>query len=147
MLGWAGIALVVWMVLAVIWVFRQNPPTQPADAAENKVMWTSGKIAEGPLEVEGKGHLTFPVNLNKRSTLSAFFTTGDNARKLTFSILAAADLEKWKAGERVRLLTNTGPVPRGTVERVLEPGDYVVVLDNRPNEQPILITDSKIEVE
>ena len=64
--NWAGIVLVVVFVLAVVWVFRQNPPGAPADAAEKKVMWTSGKIVEGPLEVEAKSYLSFPLNLNKR---------------------------------------------------------------------------------
>ena len=145
--NWAGIVLVVGFVLAVVWVFRQNPPSTPADAAEKKSMWTSGKIVEGPVMVEAKSYLSFPMNLNKRSTLTATFTTGENLKKLTFSLFAAADLERWKSGEEVRFLTNTGPVPRGTVKRVLEPGNYFVVLDNRAGAETIRITESNIEIE
>ena len=145
--GWAGIVLIAVVVLAGIWVVRQNPPSTAADAEEKKVIWTSGKIVEGPLEVEGNGHLSFPMNLNKRSTLNAYFTTGENSKKLTFSVLAAADLERWKSGEEVKFFTNTGPVPRGTVKRVFEPGNYILVLDNRAGAETIRITESNIELE
>ena len=145
--NWVGIVLVVVFVLAVVWVFRQNPPSTPADAPERKAMWTSGKIVEGPLQVEAKSYLSFPVNLNKRSTLIATFTTGENLKKLTFSVFAARELESWKVREEVNFLTHTGPVPRGTVKRVLEPGYYMIVLDNRASAETIRITESNIEVE
>jgi len=145
--GWAGIVLVAVVVLAAIWVVRQNPPNTSAGAAEKKVMWTTGKIVEGPLEVDKGGYLSYPLDLNKRSTLSATFTTGQDLKKLTFSIMSAADLEKWKRGEEVKFLTNTGPVPRGTVKRVLEPGNYIIVLDNRAGTEPIRVTESSFEVE
>lgn len=139
--------LIVIVVLAGIWVVRQNPPNTAADAAEKKVMWTSGKIVEGPLEVEPKGYLSFPLDLNKRSTLNAAFTTGDDLKKLTFSVITAEDVEEWKEGREVKFLTNTGPVPRGTVKRVLEPGSYIMLLDNRSGTGPVRITESNIEVE
>lgn len=145
--NWAGIVLAVVFVLAVFIVFRQNPPYATLPAAETKRMWTEGEIVSGPLEVEGKGILTFPLNLNKRSTLDATFTTRDNSRLVAFAVFAAADLEKWKAGERVRFVTNTGPVPRGTIKRVVEPGDYLIVFDNRASENAIRIPESRIVVE
>ena len=145
--GWTGIVLISAVGLAAIWVVRQNPPSTPAGAAENKVTWTSGKIVEGPIEVEGRGHVSYLMNLNKRSTLRATFTTGDSAKRLTFSVLKAADMERWKAGEEVKLLTNTGQVPRGTVTRVLEPGSYIIVLDNRAGSEPMRLVESDFEVE
>lgn len=144
--SWAGIVLVVVFVLAVFWVFRQNPP-QASAPTELKAMWTQGTIAEGPLEVEARGLLTFPMNLNKRSTLDATFTTLDSAKRLAFTVVRAEDIERWKAGEQVPTVTNTGPVPRGTIKRVVEPGNYVIVFDNRMNDKTIRIVESNIRVE
>jgi hypothetical protein len=147
-LNWAGIILVVVFVLAVFWLYRQNPPDAEADAPSAKpTAWTSGTIIAGPLEVEGGGLLTFRMDLNKRSTLDAVFTTGDSAIRLAFTVLAAGDLEGWKSGERVDLITNTGPVPRGTVKRVIEPGSYVIVFDNRMNPGPVRIVEADVKVE
>lgn len=146
--SWAGIVLVVFFVLGVFWVFRQNPPAESTQASSaSKAMWSEGKIVEGALEVEAMGFLTFPMNLNKRSTLDAVFSTGDNTKRLAFAIIASADLERWKSGENVQTFTNTGPVPRGTIERVMDPGNYVLIFDNRSGEKAIRIADSDIKVE
>lgn len=146
--SWAGIVLVVAFVLAVFWIFRQNPPSgsgQPL--AESTSMWSRGKLVEGILEVDSKRFLMFPLNLNKRSTLNATFTTGDNSKRLAFTIIDSADLEKWRTGDEVRTFTSTGPVPRGTIERVLEPGKYVMIFDNRSGEKPIRVIESSVSVE
>lgn len=146
--SWAGIVLVVVFVLGVFWVFRQNPPADSTQASSGSgPMWSHGRLAEGVLEVEAKGFLAFPMNLNKRSTLDAKFTTGDNSKRLAFTVIDSADLERWRFGEEVRTFTTTGPVPRGTIKRVMEPGNYVLIFDNRANEKAIRIAESKVEVE
>ena len=137
--------LVAVFVLTVIWFFRQNPP-EASGTVERKMMWTTGTIVNGPLEVEAGGILTFPMNLNKRSALEATFFTGDSKKRLGMVIVTAAGLEGWKAGEEVKVVTNTGTVPRGIIKRVMEPGDYVIVLDNRMNQETMRIPESDIFV-
>ena len=144
--NWAGIVLVVVFVLAVFWLFRQNPPPTAAPP-ERKMIWTSGPITSGELEIEANGYLSYPLDLNKRSVLKATFTTGDSSRRLVFSVFEKSDLERWKAGDGVRFVTNTGLVPRGTIERVVEPGYYVIVFDNRANDKPIRVVGSDVSVE
>jgi hypothetical protein len=144
--SWAGIVLVVIFVLTVFWFFRQNPP-EASGTVERKTIWTTGEIVSGPLEVEAGGVLTFPMNLNKRSALDATFFTGDSRKRLVMVIVNAADLEKWKAGEDVKVITNTGTVPRGIVKRVMDPGEYVIVLDNRMNQETMRIPESEISVQ
>ena len=143
--SWAGIVLVVVFVLAVFWFFRQNPP-EASGPIERKVMWTTGEIVSGPLEVEASGFLTFPMNLNKRSALDATFFTGDSKKRLGMVIVKSADLDKYKAGQEVNLVTHTGTVPRGVVKRVMEPGEYVIVFDNRMNPETMRIPESNISV-
>ena len=145
-ISWAGIVLAVVFVLVIFWVFRQNPP-QASAPVEKKTMWTFGTIVSGPLEVDAEGILTFPMNLNKRSSLDATFFTGDSKKRLEFMIFKAADLPRWKAGEEVQVITNTGKVPRGIIKRVMEPGEYVLVFDNRMNRETMRIPESNISVE
>ena len=143
--SWAGIVLVAVFVIAVFLIFKQNPP-EASGTAENKPMWTNGTIVSGPLEVEAGGLLAFPMNLNKRSALDISFFTGDSRKRLGLVIVNAADLERWKAGEEVKLVTQTGTVPRGIVKRVKEPGEYVIVLDNRMNQETMRIPESDFSV-
>lgn len=146
--SWAGIVLVVAFVLGVFWIFRQNPPEAAAELdGIGGSKWTSGKIAEGPLEVQARDLLTFRMDLNKRSTVDVTFTTGDNSKRLAFLIIRSDDLQQFKSGGEVQTFTNTGKVPRGTVKRVVDPGNYVLVFDNRMNETPIKITASDLSVE
>lgn len=144
--SWAGIVLVVVFVIVVFWIFKQNPP-EASGTVEKKPMWTTGTIVSGPLEVEAGGVLTFPMNLNKKSALDVSFFTGDSQRRLGLVIVNAADLERWKAGEEVKLVTQTGTVPRGIVKRMMEPGNYVIVLDNRMNQETMRIPESNFSVE
>ena len=144
--SWAGIVLVVAFVIAVFWFFKQNPP-EAGRTAEKKTIWTNGEIVSGPLEVEAGGVLTFSINLNKRSSLDATFFTGDSKKRLGLVILDPRDLERWKANEDVKLVTQTGTVPRGIVKRVMEPGEYVIVFDNRMNNEAMRIPESNIFVD
>ena len=144
--SWAGIVLVAVFVIAVFWIFKQNPPEAGGTVAK-KPLWTAGTIVSGPLEVEASGILVFPMNLNKRSSLDATFFTGDSKKRLELVIVKAADLEPWKAGEEVKMVTNTGKVPRGIVKRVMDPGEYVIVLDNRMNQETMRIAESNFSVQ
>ena len=144
--SWAGIVLVSVFVIAVFWIFKQNPP-EAGGTVEKKPMWTTGTIVSGPLEVEAGGVLAFPMNLNKRSSLDLTFFTGDSKKRLGLVIVNAADLDRWKTGEEVKLVTQTGTVPRGIVKRVMEPGEYVIVLDNRMNEETMRIPESDFSVQ
>lgn len=144
--SWAGIVLVVVFVIAVFWFFRQNPP-EAGVTAEKMSIWTNGEIVSGPLEVEAGGILAFTMNLNKRSRLDATFFTGDSKKRLGLVILDRKDLDGWKAGQEVKSVTVTGTVPRGIVKRIMEPGEYVIVFDNRMNHEAMRIPESKISVE
>ena len=144
--SWAGIVLVVVFVIVVFWIFKQNPP-EASGTVEKKPMWTTGTLVSGPLEVEAGGVLTFPMNLNKKSALDLSFFTGDSQRRLGLVIVNAADLDRWKAGEEVKLVTQTGTVPRGIVKRKMDPGNYVIVLDNRMNQETMRIPESNFSVQ
>lgn len=142
---WAGIIGVVLIIIAVIQLIRINPPQGP-QAAEPNVKWTDGEVFKGKAEVAAGTELSYPINLNRKATLKAFFTTGKNDKKLASSVIKAEDFNMWKSGSEVQTLVATGPVPRGTIARVLEPGRYIFVLDNRSGGETIVLTEMDISI-
>lgn len=144
--SWTGIVGVVIIIIAVVQIFKVNPPGQIGTAG-SRPFWTEGQIFKGAAEVPENGFLSYPLNLNRRSTLSAFFTTGRNDRRLTGAVIKAEDFNMWKLGEEVKTVLSTGQVPRGTMSRVLEPGNYLFLLDNRSSGEVIRLTDLEVSVE
>ena len=144
--SWTGIVGVVIIVIAVVQIFKVNPPAQ-IGTAESRPLWTEGQIFKGTAEVPENGFLSFPLNLNRRSTLAAFFTTGRNDRQLTGTVIRAEDFNMWKLGEEVKTVLTTGQVPRGTISRVLEPGNYLLLLDNRSSADVTRLTYLEVSVE
>ena len=128
-------------MIAVIQVFRVNPPAQRSAANAPEVKWTDGEVFKGKAEIAAGSELSYPINLNRRATLKAFFTTGKNDKKLGSVLIKAEDFNMWKSGSDVPTFVATGIVPRGTITRVLEPGSYVFVLDNRSGNEPILLSE------
>jgi hypothetical protein len=145
---WGGIALVVIGGIVVIQLVRVNPPKAEVNStAPVAPLWTSGAIVTGSATVAAKDILTFPVNLNKRSDLKGTFTTGEAAKRIGNLMIKAADLEKWKAGEQVPSVFSTGPVPRSTVSRSVEAGNYLLIFDNRSNDQEMNLSDVDFSVD
>lgn len=144
---WAGIVGVVIIIVAVIQIFRVNPPAEKNVVADAKPRWTEGEVFKGPGQVAAGAELSYPINLNRRATLKAYFTTGKSEIKLASSVLKAEDFNMWKSGTEVKPIVSTGMVPRGTITRVLEPGNYIFVLDNRAGAETVTLTEMEISVE
>ena len=144
---WAGIVGVVIIIIAVIQIFRVNPPAEKSIAAEVKPEWTEGEVFKGPGQVAAGAELSYPINLNRRATLKAYFTTGKSEIKLASAVIKAEDFNMWKSGSEVKTIVSTGMVPRGTITRVLVPGNYLLLLDNRTGAETITLTEMDISVE
>lgn len=144
---WAGIASVVLILIAVIQIVRVNPPSRSSETAQSKPIWTEGTIFSGVAEVTANGFLSFPVNLNRKATLKGFFTTGSSDRRLGATIIRSGDLDNWKAGSEVPTIVSTGAVPRGFITRVIEPGNYVLIIDNRMNADTLKLAESDFRIE
>jgi hypothetical protein len=144
---WAGIVGVVIIIIAVIQIFRVNPPARENVAAEAKVKWSEGEVFKGNAEVAAGTELSYQINLNRKATLKGYFTTGKNDKRLESVVIRAEDFNMWKSGSEVKTFVATGHVPRATISRVLEPGNYLFVLDNRSGSEAIILTDVDISIE
>ena len=144
---WSGIIGVVIIIIALIQIVRVNPPESPQAAAEPKIVWTDGEVFKGPAEVAAGEFLSFPLKLNRRVTLKAFFTTGKSDKRLDCLVIAEKDFNMWKSGGEVQFATTTGVVPGGTINKVLDPGNYIFILDNRTGTETIKLIETNISVE
>ncbi|HEX6279328.1 MAG TPA: hypothetical protein VFZ49_04865 [Pyrinomonadaceae bacterium] len=144
---WAGIIGVVIIIIGVIQIFRVNPPERPQETTEPKIVWTEGEVFKGEARVDAGGYLSYSLNLNRRATLKVFFTTGKHDVKLDSSVIKAEDFNMWKNGEGVPTQVTTGLVPRGTITKVLEPGNYFFLLDNRKGTETVVLTELNVRIE
>lgn len=144
---WTGIIGVVIIVVAVVQIFKVNPPDRAGSAARSQPVWTQGEVFSGRAEVPGGTYLSYPINLNRRATFLAFFTTGRNDRQIPGTLIKAENFNMWKSGDATETVVTTGPVPRGTINRVLEPGSYLFILDNRSSGQTIALSHLRIGIE
>jgi hypothetical protein len=144
---WGGIIGVVIIIIAVIQIVRVNPPERQQAQAEPKVVWTEGEVFKGPAEVAAGEFLSFPLKLNRKVTLKAYFTTGKSDMRLGSMVISEKDLHMWKSGSEVPMVMTTGFVPRGTITKVLESGNYVFIFDNRDGTETIKLIETDISVE
>ena len=135
------------IIIAVIQIFRVNPPDRPQAAEEVKIKYTEGVVFSGPADVAAGEFLSYPLNLNRKATLKVVFMTGKHDKKLNSMVISDKDFNMWKSGSEVPMVMTTGVVPRGTITKVLEPGNYVFILDNRAGSERIKLTETDISIE
>lgn len=143
---WIAVLIAAIAIIAAIQLVRVNPPQEAVNASV-KPIWTNGSIVSGNVTVAANQILMFNVNLNKRSDLKGTFTTGDNSKRLGSLMIKETDLEAWRSGKEVPVVFSTGPVPRGTITREVEPGRYRLIFDNRANDKEINLSEVDFSVE
>ncbi len=127
---WIAIVAVVAAALAVFQFMRANAPERSTTRPVAPI-YTTGNVVDGSLAIPADEYRTFKLNFNKRTKVLGTHWTGDSRKRVLVMIIAEADLERWKAGEEVKPITQTGYVPRGKIERIIDPGAYYLIYDNR----------------
>jgi hypothetical protein len=146
--SWVGIFVVVLGLIGVIQIFRVNPPADRTErGAPTPFLATTGMIIDGALEIPSGGFLSFPMNFNHRINFNGSFTTGETPERLECLIIPAGQFENWRNGVDVQTVVRTGQVPRGRINRTLEPGNYFLILDNRQGTEVKKIIESEFRVE
>lgn len=132
---WPAIALVGVLSLAAVQCMRVNPPGNEAAANEPQQVYTQpGPIVDDQITIPAKAFHSSRMNLNRRLKLTGDFRTAKTSSRVSVLVLTEENFEKWKAGSEYRAVVQTNSVPRGKINPVLEPGVYVLVVDNRQNE-------------
>ena len=139
---WAAVIVVVAAAVIVFQFFRANAPEPPTTVSPTPV-YTRGTVVEGVLEIPSDQFLSYRLNFNKKTKVIGTHWTGGSSRRVLALILTEAEFEKWKGGVEFKSVTQTGYVPRGKIEMVIDPGVYYFVYDNRSKEYG---GDQRIEV-
>ena len=144
--SWAGIIAVAVIALAGFQFFRVNQPKVVTNEPPPFIA-TTGVIAEGNVDLPAADFLSFPMNFNHRVKIKGSFRTGSIAKRIECLILTADNFDRWKTGSEYQSLTKTGSVPTGRIERMIDAGNYFLVIDNRKNKEAFRLEESDFRVE
>lgn len=145
---WPQLFIVVMLLLGGIHIYRVNyvRPVTPESAAAS-FRSTAGIVIEGPVFVEAGGFLPFKMDFNSRVNLKGRFYSGSRSSNVDCLLLREDDFELWQSGKEYKAVSQTGYVPGGKIVRVLEPGTFYLVFDNRKAGEPEKTIDTHFEVE
>lgn len=146
--SWTGIMIVVLGLIGLIQIFRVNPPAERSERiTPTPFLATIGTIIDGPIEIASNGFLSYPMNFNHRVKFKGSFTTGETPKRLECLVIPAKDFEAWKNGAEVPAVVRTGLVPRGRIDRMIDAGNYLLIIDNRRDTEVKKILESEFSVE
>lgn len=129
-----GVAIAFAAVAAITWLVAVNRLID--DKVDETFRPTEGTLLDGRFEVPPGEILTVRLAFNRPTRLAGTFRSEDLSRRISCLVLPEEEFEKWKSGLEYRRLAETGPVPGGRVDRVVEAGIYLLVFDNRAAASP-----------
>lgn len=145
---WPGILAVVLLLLGVIYIYRVNSerPVTPETAAAS-FKSTTGVVVEGPVVIEAGAFLSFKMDFNSRVNLKGRFYSGSKTSNIDCLLLSKDAFELWQSGKEYKAVSQTGYVPGGKIVRVVDPGTYFLVFDNRKAGEPEKNIDAHFEID
>jgi|SRR5271157_1095347 len=98
-------------------------------------------IPSQTIEVPARNWKYFEIDLQQRpALLEAGFTVEAGSRRVRMALLRREELQRLREEDPAGVLAVTEPAPSGSLRyRVREPGDYVMVLDNRSESLPATV--------
>ena len=145
---WLRIIAVVVVIVGVIQLVRVNTPAPERPAVEAPaIKYSSGPIVEGRVEVPAGQFTSFDIRLNKRSTLKGKFATEKLKGAVACLLLNTENFELYRTGKEFQFVSRTGVVPGGNMNARLEPGNYVLVFDNRQSANEPRVLEANFSVE
>ncbi|MCA1588869.1 MAG: hypothetical protein LC730_01005, partial [Acidobacteria bacterium] len=132
------ILVLVALLFAAIVLYRVNQPVairpaeQPFKATEDTVIEKQHVIPAGE-------YLAVRMDFNRRINLKGKFRTPKLDEGINCLVVSEKNLELWRRGDSYERISETGYIPGGRIERVIEPGAYYLIFDNRRSarNQPI----------
>jgi hypothetical protein len=132
---WPIIGIAVVAVLLGIQMLRVNKrPAAPTSAPETHMYTRSGPLVSGEIVVPPADYYSSRIDLNRRAKVSGEFRTADLKSRVSVLVIREDDFENWKLDSGYGALAQTGYVPGGKINSVLEPGTYLLIIDNRRND-------------
>lgn len=131
---WPVAAAGVLIFIALIQILRVND--RPREVPLSETFTPSGALVDGDLQIDAQGFHTSRIVLNRRTKLAGVFRTENVKSLVSVLVMDEKNFDNWKANIDYAAITQTGYVPGGRVGPVLEPGTYLLVIDNRRSDVP-----------
>lgn len=144
---WIAVLNVSFFLLFTFWLFRVNPPESDSFAPEPNPLWSEGVVQSGYARVEKGKYIYFPLNLNQRRNLAVFFRTDSKNFKIAAKVFTDEEFKRFTEDGDGEPFIQTNQVSRGNIRRLLEPGRYYVMLDNRNGDCNVNLSSLEILVE
>ena len=128
---WPVVIAAVVVALVCIQFLRVNRPQETATSEPPTVYTPAGSLVDGQVIAPAKDFYSSRIELNRRSRLTGSFRTPNILTRVTVLVLTEDNFENWKSGADHQALAQTGSVPGGKINVVLEPGVFFLVIDNR----------------
>ena len=144
---WLKIAAAVILLLLAFNFYFVNRTDSPATSPTPlPVQYTEGAIVDGQISIEPGATMPYRFDLNHRSTINGNFRVVGKDPWIACLILDATNYQKWRAGTDFTAITSTGLVPVGRVFRMVDPGTYFLVFDNRSSQEKNAVADVSFSV-
>jgi len=145
---WFKVAGGILLVLLAYNIYRVNRPELPsASPTPVPVEYTEGEIVNGRTSI-GPGEFdSYRADFNHKTTIKGNFRVASPDQRIAFMILDESNFEKWRSGNDFTAATTTGNVPSGHVVRVLEPGTYFLVFNNKASLDRSVVVDTSFTAE
>ncbi len=136
---WPVTLIVVATILAGMQLLRVNRPRSNGPSEPQTIYSAEGPVVVGQITIPAREYYSRRIDLNHRSKLIGSFKTPNVRSRVSVIVMIEQEFERWKTGAEFRTLAQTGLVPGGKVNPVLEPGIYFLVIDNSQSEtaQPV----------
>lgn len=132
--GWPAIIGVAVIAIAILQAVRVNRPRESILRDETRLYSQKGPVLAGTISIPPGEFYQTRINLNRRAKLVGEFQTPGIRDRVAAAVINEADIELWKAGADVKALAKVGYVPGGKISVALEPGVFLLVMDNRDGE-------------
>ena len=143
---WPIIIAVVVLLLVMLQMFRANRHTSEANAEPSPVYTQAGPLLQGQITIPAGEFHSQKLELNRRARILGTFRTKSLERRVSVLVLKERDVDLWKNNSIYSAVAETGYVPGGKIAPRLEPGGYLLVIDNRfSNEEVSVTTDFTME--
>ncbi|HEX6126972.1 MAG TPA: hypothetical protein VFZ23_16485 [Pyrinomonadaceae bacterium] len=135
--SWPAIIGVVLLFLAGLQTLRVNQRHFKAAESEPVPIYTSaGSLVTGTITIPAGEFYSNRLSLNRRLRLTGTFRTANLRNRVSASVIGERYFEDWKQGAQTPTFARTGYVPGGKISLLLEPGAYILLIDNRQNHEP-----------
>jgi len=128
-------AVVVLLLLFALQMLRVNAPRAGRSDTQQPTTYTpKGVLISGDINVPAEDFFQQRINLNRSAKIFGSFRTPNIKSRVSIVVIREENLDRWMQSLDYKAITQTGYVPGGKINGSLDPGVYLLLIDNRWND-------------